>query len=155
MEATLAGLNGMVSRYNGTGGILPEATLSGANLTVVPPIVPAATSAQTQSPAPTSGLVFRSVAPPPPPPAPVGPTEISIDVTGWSFLVLKWGEINYHFYVGDSSGVQTFKGTAPLASYSTFFAASVPVSVPDAGSSALLLAAGVLPLAVFRRRFRR
>jgi len=70
-------------------------------------------------------------------------------------LVLNWGNVNHHFYVGDSSGVQTFKGTAPLSSYSTYFASAAPASVPEGGTSLALLAGGLFSLAALRRRFRR
>jgi len=174
MVATLSQLNQFVGQFNSSGANLPTATLAGAVQTdIVVPVAPSspalpAVSAFTSPPPATvispflAGFGFGGPTPPPaaptPPPAPLAPPpvlEISLNVTGWQYLVLKWGDVNHHFYVGDSSGVQTFKGTAPLSSYSTYFAALPPESVPEGGASLALLAGGLFSLGALRRRFRR
>jgi len=178
MASIRSQLNQFVGNLNSTGANLPYATLAGAALTdfVVPtapaPLPPPTVSTFTSPPpAPVISSIFDSwfgagatpppapsAPPPPPPPAPLAPPpvlEINLNVTGWQYLVLKWGDVNHHFYVGDSSGVQTFRGTAPLSSYSTYFA-SVPVaSVPEGGASLALLVGGLFSLAALRRRFRK
>lgn len=90
------------------------------------------------------------------PAAPPPVLEIPLDVTGWSYLVLQWGGVNHHYYVGESSGVQTFRGTAPLTSYAFFASLKASTSLttaPDTGSTLLLLGGMVGLLAAMKKRF--
>ncbi|HRE79554.1 MAG TPA: hypothetical protein PLN52_00835 [Opitutaceae bacterium] len=90
------------------------------------------------------------------PVAPPPVLEIPLDVTGWSYLVLQWGGVNHHYYVGESSGVQTFRGTAPLTSYAFFAslkASTALTTAPDTGSTLLLFGGMVGLLAAMKKRF--
>lgn len=157
LGAVFSALSSQIANYNNSNPYdLSQASLSGAKQTVV---TPSSTSqASTSSSTPTSGSRYSrggaTPTPPPEPTTPTGPTSISIDVTGWSYLVLQWGDTNYHFYVGDATGVKTFSSLAPLSSY-TFFASStsasstsVPESLPTL--SALGLAAALMGAAARR-----
>lgn len=165
LSATLQQLNTVIANFNQNGANLPQATLEGAvqqNIAVsAATVTPVAAPAPVSDPSVVVPVSRRGGAATPAPaaPAPVAPTtpqaitQIDLDVTGLKFVVLKWGDINHHFYVGDSSGVQTFRGTAPLSSYSTYFASVQQVSVPDSGQSVLLLATALAGLGmVYRRR---
>lgn len=87
---------------------------------------------------------------------PGGSTSFLIDVTGWSYLVLKFGPLNQHFYVGDDTGEQSFTTRFGLSNY-VFFnpLGEPPASVPDAGNTVLLTGLAFLALAAFRRFSRR
>lgn len=158
-ENALNQLNGFIDRFSGTN--LLDATISGFSQTFVPPVsqpvvqsvLPITTRV---NPALAGGFSARfndgNVETPtfptilPPPPVPQGIREINLNVNGWGYLVLQWGNVNHHFYVGDSSGVQTFRGTAPLSSYTYFQSAAPTASVPDNGLTGVMLAMGLVGL---------
>lgn len=151
LNAVFSALSSQISNFNNSSPFdLGQAALNGASQTVV---VPSTTAPATTN---TGGARYsRGESSPTPPPAPTGPTSLDIDVTGWSYLVLQWGDTNYHFYVGDTTGLKTFSGSAPLSSY-TFFtsAAGQPpsTSVPETLSTfaALSFAAALLGAAARR-----
>jgi len=146
LDSVFTALSSQITNYNNYNPFdLSQATLNGASQTLV---------SSSNTPPPSTGgskysLGGGTSSTPTPPPS--GPTSINIDVTGWSYLVLQWGSTNYHFYVGDTSGLKTFTGSAPLSSY-TFFtsAAGAPdtTSVPDGLSTlaALSFAAAIMGL---------
>lgn len=151
MSAVFTSLSDQIASYNNSNLFdLGQASLTGASQTIVTPA--------SAAPATTGGSGSRyarggSTTPPPTTP-PTGPTSINIDVTGWSYLVMQWGDTNYHFYVGDASGVKTFSALAPLSSY-TFFSSAASTgstSVPDTLSTfaALSLAAALMGVAARR-----
>lgn len=150
LDSVFSSLSSQIASYNnGNPFDLTQATLNGASQTLVSP------SSTPPSTGSTGGSRYSREGTTTPPPAPTGPTSLDIDVTGWSYLVLQWGNTNYHFYVGDSTGLKTFTGSAPLSSY-TFFtsAAGAPgtTSVPETVSTfaALSLAAALMGLAARR-----
>ena len=151
LDGIFSSLSLLISNYNnGNPYDLNLATLNGASQTVLAP------SNSSSPPTSTGGARYsRGGGTSTPPPAPTGPTSLNIDVTGWSYLVLQWGDTNYHFYVGDTTGLKTFTGSAPLSSY-TFFtsAANQPptTSVPETLSTfgALSLAAALMGAAARR-----
>lgn len=154
VDAIFSALNTQIQSYNsGPSADLPGAQRSGASQTIIPTTTssPTPTSSSSQNGIGTRGGVAPAADP--------GITTIELDVTGWSYLVLQWGTTNYHFYVGGSSGIQTFSGAAPLSSYTFFSAASVSAatvaSVPEASTSALLLGMGLAATLWFKRRSRR
>jgi hypothetical protein len=131
---TLSRLNGQINIYNAAfNPDLPAALLAGSTDTVTPG----------------------------------GGTSIALDITGWSYLSLKWGNDEQHYYIGDDSGVVTFNSTVfnligpphnrrpgpflGLSGYS-FFNPGTTTKVPDAGTSVLLLGAGLLGIGALRRR---
>jgi hypothetical protein len=126
---TLSRLNGQINIYNAAfNPDLPAALLAGSTDTVTPG----------------------------------GGTSIALDITGWSYLSLKWGNSEQHYYIGDDSGVVTFNSTVfnensrrrpalGLSGYS-FFNPGTTTKVPDAGTSVLLLGAGLLGIGALRRR---
>ena len=89
---------------------------------------------------------------------PTGPTSIDVDITGWTYIKLKWNGNDQFYYVGDETGVLHFDSTIfnkgsgqpeGLSHYALFN----PTSVPDAGSSLALLGIGLVSAEVFRRKF--
>jgi hypothetical protein len=85
-------------------------------------------------------------------------TTISIDVTGWTYLVLKWSNNDRYWYVGGDTGVISFPSTSfnqnnqpqDLSGYSLFNPTS---RVPDAGTTLVLLGGSLIGLGALRRRF--
>ncbi|HVR36555.1 MAG TPA: hypothetical protein VMS21_11965 [Methylomirabilota bacterium] len=88
--------------------------------------------------------------------------EFSLDVSGWDYLVLKWGGMDQHYYVGDVTGDQTFGSTVlnvrgiglGLSGYSLFNPGTT-TRVPDGGISLMLLGAGLGALGLARRFIKR
>ncbi|MBN1569549.1 MAG: hypothetical protein JXA73_17020 [Acidobacteria bacterium] len=84
---------------------------------------------------------------------------ITLDVSGWTYLKLKWdGMWQFYYVAGLSDEPITFYSTAfnkndePQAlSHYTYFG---PTTVPDGGLTVLLLGIGVGGLALFSRRLR-
>ncbi|MBL9203949.1 MAG: hypothetical protein JNN01_02590 [Opitutaceae bacterium] len=168
LSSVFSRLNSQIDLYNASAANdLPDADLGGARqvVPVVAPVVtqpvvttpPPVVEPQTQTSSDGTTRRTRVVSTPPviiPPPAPTTPsiTEITVDITGWSYIVLKWGDVNHHYYVGDMVGSQTFRGSAPLASYSFFQAQVIPIA--EGGSTLLLLTGAVGALAYLRRRRR-
>lgn len=150
LDSVFSSLSTQIANYNNINPYdLGQAALNGASQTIVTPSSTASASTGT-----TGGSRFARGGSAPTP-TPTAPTSLDIDVTGWSYLVLQWGDTNYHFYVGDTTGLKTFSGSAPLSSY-TFFtsAANQPptTSVPETLSTfaALSLAAALMGLAARR-----
>src|SRR5262245_22096421 len=86
-------------------------------------------------------------------------TTLSIDVTGFDYLLAKYDGPNYGsevWYVGDLSGMITIpaKGGGYGLSGWTLFSGSGN-SVPDAGSTACLLGATLMGLALLRARLQK
>jgi hypothetical protein len=90
------------------------------------------------------------------------PTSYTIDVTGWDYLVMKWGNKNQHYYIGDLTGDQTFNSTVfnkgsgaglGLSGYSLFNPGTT--SLPDGGASLMLLGASLGALGLVRRFVKR
>lgn len=84
--------------------------------------------------------------------------SFSLDISGWDYLVLKAGPKNYHYYVGDDTGLTAFTTPKGLSNYS-FFKAYVPPPepprLPEHGASILLIAPALLGLALLRRKSRK
>ncbi len=156
LQSVFSSLSSQIANYNNSNTYdLSQATLSKAKTTVVSTSSSASSSSASSSSSSGSrysrGGATEPTPVPTPPPAPVGPTSISVDVTGWSYLVLQWGNTNYHFYVGDATGMKTFSGLAPLSSY-TFFSSAATTAVPETLSTfaALGLAAALMGAAARR-----
>jgi hypothetical protein len=87
-----------------------------------------------------------------------GGTSISLDVTGWSYLMLKWADTDQFYYVGSDVGTFTFNSTVfnrnqqpqGLSHYEFFN----PNSVPDGGSTAMMLGAALSGLSLVVRRLK-
>jgi hypothetical protein len=83
-------------------------------------------------------------------------TSITVDVTGWSYLVLKWAHDDFYWYVGGDTGSLLFesqsfneKGNAQdLSGYGLF---NPTTRVPDGASTVVLLGLGLIGLAGLRR----
>lgn len=88
-----------------------------------------------------------------------GSKSFSLDVTGWDFLVLKFGPRNQHFHVGSETGMLSFNTQFGLSNYIFFNPASLPSSptipVRDAGNTAILTGLAFLTLAAYGRFTRR
>jgi hypothetical protein len=86
--------------------------------------------------------------------------SITIDVSDYEYIKLKWDGRWQFYYVGDETGEIEFNSTVfndneqPQAlSHYTFFTPREPgTSVPDHGSTAILLGAGLLGVAFASRR---
>lgn len=85
-----------------------------------------------------------------------GAKSFSLDVTGWDFLVLKFGPRNQHFYVGDDTGLLSFTTQFGLSNY-IFFNSVTPPAIPvrDAGNTVMLTGLAFLALAAYGRIARR
>jgi hypothetical protein len=74
-------------------------------------------------------------------------TSIVLDVTGWTYLSLKWADTDQFYYVGNDSGDLTFNSTVfngngqpqNLSGYDFFN--PVNASVPDGGLTVVMLGA--------------
>lgn len=85
---------------------------------------------------------------------------ISIDVTGWTYLMVKWANTSYYYYVGGLTGTHTVvNDVVPApgnpnefqdASHYTLFK-RLDNGVPDGGLTAVLLGLGLTGLGVSRR----
>lgn len=85
-------------------------------------------------------------------------TSITLDVTGWSYLLLKWANTDQFYYVGGNSGSLLFNSTVlnqneqpqDLSGYEFFNSANVP----DGGSTAMMLGAALSGLSLVVRRLK-
>jgi len=77
------------------------------------------------------------------------PTDGSINVTGFQWLLAKYGGESLVWYVGGLSGIQTVP-TAALSHMSLYNPGTV--TVPDGGATLGLLGLGMLGLGYLRRR---
>jgi len=88
-----------------------------------------------------------------------GWTSQNIDVTGWTYLMVKWSDNAYYYYVGGLTGTHTIvndvefnkNGVAQNASHYRFFGPEPTTDVPDAGSSVILLGGALAALAGMSR----
>jgi len=86
----------------------------------------------------------------------------SVDVTGFTYLLGKYGDTAHIWYVGGLNGVQSIPlnepggalGTQGQSHYS-LFNPTPSTGVPDGGATVLLLGAALSALAIAGRRFRR
>lgn len=86
--------------------------------------------------------------------------SFSVDVTGWTYLMVKWADTNFYYYVGDLTGTLTVTNdvvTAPGnsreyqdASHYTLFKRR-DNGVADGGLTAVLIGLGLAGLGVSRR----
>lgn len=82
-----------------------------------------------------------------------GGTSITINCSGWNYIVLDWSGTDQFYYLGDLSGNYTFTSTVEsgnnqlqtLTHYACFTA------VPDGGDTALLLGASMSGLGLVVR----
>ena len=88
-------------------------------------------------------------------------TAISLNVTGWDYILLKWADTDQFYYLGTTTGSVTFDSTVfngnnqPQAlSHYEFFNPYTPTSVPDGGSTAVLLGAAMSGLGLVVRRLK-
>lgn len=76
----------------------------------------------------------------------------TVDVTGYTYLLGKFANLVSHvWYIGDLSGDQTLPENVRGLSHITLFNATTS-EVPDAGTSVMLLGAGLLGIGALRRR---
>lgn len=91
----------------------------------------------------------------------VAANEFSVNVTGWDYLMVKWANTSYYYYVGDLSGSQLVvndvvtnkKDKEQDGSHYVLFKFT-GVTVPDGGFTALLLGLSLSGLAISRRLIR-
>ena len=91
-----------------------------------------------------------------------GGTSITLDVTGYTYLFLHWGGQDggwaQLFYVGNSAGTFSFDNSAigqnPIVGGLSFFSFYGPNTVPDGGSTLLLLGSALSGLGMVVRRFK-
>jgi hypothetical protein len=87
-------------------------------------------------------------------------TSIILDVTGWTYLSLKWADTDQFYYVGNDTGDLTFNSTVfnsngkpqNLSGYDFFN--PVNVSVPDGSSTVMMLGMTLSGLALLARRLK-
>jgi hypothetical protein len=87
--------------------------------------------------------------------------SITLDVTGWTYLSLKWADTDQFYYVGNDSGDITFDSTVfnsnnkpqNLSGYDFFNPTTK--TVPDFGSTALMLGAALSGLGLVTRRLKK
>ena len=94
---------------------------------------------------------------------PINATGLSIqlNVTGWTYLCLKWADTDQFYYVGGDTGLLTFNSTVfntdnrpqGLSGYDFFNPKST--TVPDGGSSMMMLGAALTGLSLAVRRFKK
>jgi hypothetical protein len=90
-----------------------------------------------------------------------GVLNINVDVTGWSYLVLKWANTDQFYYLNGATGVVNFASTVfngngqpqGLSGYSLFNPGRT--TVPDGGSSVLMLGAALSGLSLVVRRLKK
>jgi hypothetical protein len=76
----------------------------------------------------------------------------TVDVTGYTYVLGKFQNAASHvWYIGNLSGNQTLPENVQGLSHITLFNATT-TRVPDAGTSVLLLGAGLLGIGALRRR---
>ena len=96
-----------------------------------------------------------------------GPSSLSVNLSGFEYLKIKWGNFWQYYYTAGETGSSTFQqplapggGTTGGAShYDQWHSADLPgtgpgpgVGVPDGGTTVALLGAAFAGLALLRRR---
>jgi len=76
----------------------------------------------------------------------------SVDVTGWTWLYVKYGGDAHVWYVGDLTGVQTVPLNNTGGQGQSHYALYNPTAVPDGGATLGLLGLGMLGLGYLRSR---
>jgi hypothetical protein len=76
----------------------------------------------------------------------------SVDVTGWSYLLAKYGNESHIWYVGDLDGFVDVPLDGPGGGQSHYSLYNPGESVPDGGATAGLLGLAMLGLGYLRRR---
>jgi VPDSG-CTERM motif len=93
---------------------------------------------------------------------PTGPTSITVDVTGFCYIKLKWDGKDQFYFVGDDPGLQTFNSTVfnrgngspeGLSHYVLYHCEGQ--NVPDSGTTAMLLGTALTGLGFARRYLKR
>lgn len=87
-------------------------------------------------------------------------TSIDIDITGWSYLVLKWANLDHYWYIGEDDGVVTFDSTVfnqndqaqDISGYSLFNPGEGSTTVPESGATLGILGFAIAAIAVVGRR---
>jgi hypothetical protein len=77
----------------------------------------------------------------------------SVDTDAWEYVLGKYGNVAYLFYVGDLSGIYDLPGTlgGNGLSHEVFFNASTR-QVPDGGATVVLLGLGLVGMSFIARR---
>ena len=78
----------------------------------------------------------------------------SVDVTGWTYLLAKYGQVAHVWYVGGTSGFVDVPLDATgggQSHYSLYNPGTT--TVPEGGSTLMLLGAGLAAVGALRRRF--
>jgi hypothetical protein len=88
------------------------------------------------------------------------PLNITLDLTGWSYVKLKWGHNWQFYYIAGETGDREFESTGlnqnggqQALSHYTFFGPSQN-RVPDGGSTLMLMGLALSGLAVLKQAFR-
>jgi hypothetical protein len=76
----------------------------------------------------------------------------SVDVTGWTWLLAKYGTESHVWYVGDLAGLVSVPLNAPGGGQSHYSLFNPTTTVPDGGATAGLLGLAMLGVAYLRRR---
>ncbi len=99
--------------------------------------------------------------------SPSGPSNLGIDITGYRYLLGKYGNADYVWFVGSLSGLAnipllsnsswdtTIRGNADGHGLSHWAVFNPTAQVPDGGTTVTLLGLGLIGLASIRRLFRR
>jgi hypothetical protein len=82
---------------------------------------------------------------------PAGPKSFDLDLTGWSYVLLKYGDNFQYYYIEPGTTSVSFGPLRYGLSHYAFFG---PTAVPDGGLTVMLLGLGVGGLALFSRKFR-
>jgi len=82
---------------------------------------------------------------------PQGPKEFDLDLSGWSYVLLKYGNNFQYYFIEPGTSVEHFGPFENGLSHYTFFN---PTAVPDGGLTVMLLGLGVGGVALFSRKFR-
>jgi len=97
-----------------------------------------------------------------------GMTSITLNITGFEYLKLKWDGMWQFYFIGDDTGTQTFNSTVfntnnqpqALSHYTFFNSVDEPggggtPGVPDGGTSVVLLGAALTGLFLTHRKYSR
>lgn len=135
-------LGHLINLYNGTPSIAPDgnayASLSGANVPPAPlPVWDGTSTGQLGG----------------------GAASFNLDVTGWEYLMVKYANVAYFYFVGDLTGIHLVNndvvsndnGVPQNASHYRLFGGNDDNRVPDGGMTLMLLGAGLSGLGLVRK----